>query len=128
MMRAMSVAQTISTLIHLPRHFSSLGNVSFYSLLKESGYFAVHDQVSESAIREAIVRHPECVEEWIRFSEDKRTNSGWFFHRDAAGCYAVGYFRVGVGVVQRIEYTEATEACAAFIKREVEDVRGSNPK
>ena len=118
----MNITDTVIDLIYIPRKFEDLGNVSIYSLLCDSGYFETHSQISERTIREALRAHPETVDEWMRFSEDKRTNAGWYFRPSQKG-YEVGYFSRSQGSVKSAEYSDRTEACAVFIKNEIEDIR-----
>src|SRR5947207_3241491 len=79
-------------IVTMPRRFHSLGNISIFSLLEETGYFELHDQVSESDIRVALLRDPECVQEWMQYCSDKRTSSGWFIRLNDEELYEVGYF------------------------------------
>ena len=72
----MKKSDTVGQLVTLPRRFHSLGNVSMFSLLEVTGYFGLHEQVSEVDIRAFLVRCPECVQEWFQYSEDKRTSRG----------------------------------------------------
>jgi hypothetical protein len=118
----MSIDDTITHLIYLPRNFNRRGNASMYSLLRDSGYFAMHDQVTEDALQQMLLRHPECVDEWMSFSEEKRASAGWFFRRGPKG-YDVGYFPVISSRHQPVDYADGVAACAAFIKREIEDIR-----
>ena len=37
--------------------------------------------------------------------------------------YAVGHFIPKAGDVERLEYSDPIQACAAFIKHEIEDIR-----
>ena len=39
--------------------------------MKESGYFDIHDQVSEQDVCEALVLHSDYIDDWLQFSEDK---------------------------------------------------------
>lgn len=117
----MSIDDTIADLIHLPRNFNR-GDVSVYSLLRDSGYFATHEQVTESEIHRVLVRHPECVNEWLSYSEDRRTGAGWFIQRSAKG-FHVGYYPAGSSSHSPVDYSDETVACAAFIKHEAEDIR-----
>ena len=119
----MNISETIAGLIHLSRRFNELGNLSIYSLLKDTGYFETHNQISESAIREALLGHPECVNEWMHLSEDKRSSAGWYFRRSGKGDYEVGYFSPKGSNIQPIQYSDEATACAAFIKREIEYIR-----
>jgi hypothetical protein len=117
-----NITDTVIDLIHIPRKFEDLGNVSMYSLLSDSGYFEAHSQISESTIREALQAHPETVDEWMRFSEDKRSNVGWYFRPSHRG-YEVGYFSRSQSGIKSAEYFDQTEACAVFIKNEIEEIR-----
>lgn len=115
----MSIANTVSEVINLPRKFYDRGDASIYSLLQESGYSAVHDQVTEEAIHDALLRNPDVVSDWMDFSEAKRASSGWFLRREGEKCYQVGHYPDHAP----IDYSDEVAACAAFVKREVEDIR-----
>jgi hypothetical protein len=80
----------VAQLVTLARRFQSLGNVSMFSLLEATGYFALHDQTSEADIRSALVCCPECVQDWFKYSEDMRTSSGWYLAENDEGCYEIG--------------------------------------
>ncbi len=81
----------------------------------------MHEQVSEKNIQEGLSHHPELVDEWILYSEDKRSGSGFYLTKDATGFYTVGYLG-GAGKNQKT-YSERIAACAAFIKQELEEIR-----
>jgi hypothetical protein len=115
---------TIIQVIHLAKKCSERNNVSIYSLLKEVGYFDIHDEVSENLIREALFLHPNCVNDWIRFSEDKRSSAGWYFQQNGTD-YEVGFFSLNKNNISPTKYSNSIEACAAFIKREIESIRGN---
>lgn len=114
----MSIDSTVSDVVNLPRNFHGRGDASIYSLLQESGYFAVHEEVTEGAIHDALREHPELASDWMDFSEAKRASSGWFLRRVAKG-YLVGHYPDH----EPVEYSDELVACAAFIKREIEDIR-----
>ncbi len=116
--------QLIKDIIFLPKKFYDEGNTSIYSLLKGSGYFELYERVSESGILEVLTQYPECVNQWLDWSENKRTNSGWYFKQDERGKYIVGFFPVIDGLKQ-IEYSDSKEACADFIIKEIEEIRKS---
>ena len=118
-----NIKKIVLALIHMPRNFRELGNKSIYSLLKESGYFEAHDQIPESAIRDTLIDFPESIREWARFSEDKRVSSGWFWRRSTNGRYEIGYQSISKDPTQLIERFNEVDACAAFIKREVDEIR-----
>lgn len=113
----------IKNIISLPEKFYALGNVSIYSLLKETGYFEMHNQVDEATILDELNRHPDYINQWLNWSDNKRT-SGWYFKQKDNGEYVVGYFPIRENLKQ-IESFDSKEACAAFIKREIEEIRKS---
>ncbi len=112
-------------IVTMPRRFHSLGNISIFSLLEETGYFELHDQISADDIRTALLYCPECVQEWIQYSEDKRSSSGWYLTLNDEGLYETAYFDIKAvpNTTNRVQYKDAIDACAAFIKHEIESIR-----
>ncbi len=113
----------IEKIIHLPRLFKSLGNRSMYLLLRDTGYFEITDQIYEENISQALKQYPECINEWKILSDDKRASSGWYFKELDHGKYIVGYFDLKRKNNPEVEFSEIREACAFFIKQEIEDIR-----
>jgi hypothetical protein len=124
-----SKSDMVAQVVTLPRRFHSLGNVSMFSLLEATGYLGLHDQISEEDIRAALARCTECIQEWVQYSEDKRTSSGWYVMENDEGCYEVGYVTERGDRQRRVVYDKLVDACAAFVKREIENIRllGSQP-
>jgi hypothetical protein len=119
----MKKSHVIRNIICLPKRFSE-ENASIYYLLKGSGYFELHNQISEADIFEELTQHLEYIEQWLNLSENKRSCSGWYFKQKDSGKYVVGYFPLK-GNLKPTEYLNEVEACSAFIKREIEDIRNS---
>jgi hypothetical protein len=93
-----------------------------FRLLQATGYFEVHDQISEPDIQFGLARSPESVEEWTQYSEDKRT-SGWYIIQDDEGRYEVGFVAENGERSNQIWLDSRLDACAAFIKHEIESIR-----
>lgn len=101
-------------------------NKSPFALLKETGYFELHDEISVADIREALIRNSACVEEWMQYVDDLRCPSSWYFDfDDDENQYEVGFFDINTDPNRsnRVQYENATDACAAFIKHEIESIR-----
>lgn len=66
-----------------------------------------------------MVLHAEqaLVDEWQRWSDNKRVSSGWFLGYEN-GSHIVGYYPRG----DRIVCPDATTACAEFIIRELRGI------
>lgn len=117
----MSSHKVISDILHIPRDFHKLKNVSIYTLLKESGYFEIHSLISVEAIRMLLISEPKCYEEWLAYSKDKRCNSGWYFTQEEKHKYIVGYYPSRNK--SSLSYEDPLEACSVFIKKEIENIR-----
>jgi len=111
----------LGRLIVLPKTFNAVGTISMNALLKETGYCEFHDLFSETAIADALSLNPEIINDWLEYSEDKRTSSGWYIKRGKKGAFIVG--KVEMIENSEMTYTDKIKACAAFIKREVETIR-----
>ena len=119
----MNASNIATAVIQIPRTFGNLGNVSIFSLLKGTGYFEMHDQVSEAEIHEALIRQPECVDDWMLYSDDKRSSEGWYLKQGNGSSYTVGFYTGKASDNRQIQYSDRLDACAAFIKHEIEVIR-----
>jgi hypothetical protein len=119
----MEVNDTIKGLIYLPSKFNNAGNISIYDLLKETGYLEKYEKVSVEEIRNGLARCAECVEDWIVYSEDKRSSSGWYFKKKDNKRFVVGCIDLN-GNSTHNEYENGVDACAIFIKHEIDEISG----
>lgn len=114
----------IKKIIFLPIEFGKNGNnESIYSLLQLIGYFDVYDKITENAILQELINHLDCIEHWLAWSENKRSTDGWFFLKKGSGVYVVGNIGLNGQVSEKLKFVDATEACAVFIKKEIESIR-----
>jgi hypothetical protein len=107
----------IERLCNLPTNFHA-GNKSPVQLVSESGLSQCESALSVDGVSMYLSRHPKLVEQWLRWSEDKRVLSGWYFMRQSDK-FVVGYHPRG----ETFSFQEALPACAAFIVREVQSIR-----
>jgi hypothetical protein len=118
----MKIHDTLDGIIHLPRKLHDVGTMSIVALLKEASYFEIHDQISVDDIRMALIQCPECIDEWMLYSEDKRTSSGWYFLKEGVEKYIVGYSARNKGHNITEKYSDRFDACAHFIKYEIDGI------
>ena len=121
-MSADNVHQLCLNIINFPAIMTRKGDVSFYTLLKESGYSEVHDQVTIEAIRKALLEHPENLNDWLLYSENQRCDPVWYFQQSGVD-YEVGYWSSKTGNLPPTKFSDRFEACATFIKHLIERVR-----
>jgi hypothetical protein len=117
----MDIKNTINDLIQLPRRFKEIGKISVYTLLKNSGYFEEFESISEEAIARELTDCPDCLKNWKQFSDDKRSD-GWYLKYNG-GKYGVGYRSPSGGGIDFEQYPSEVMACAAFIKKEMDEIR-----
>ena len=117
--------QVVANIIDLPRVINSTDDISAYDALKRSGYFEQHDAVSERDLYDALREHPDRIDDWMQYAEDKRTDRGWYFTTDTSvvPCrIVVGYFSRRTKVIEQ-EYADRIEAAATYVKMEIENIR-----
>jgi len=121
----MEAKDIIEWIINIPCEYYALKNISFYTLLKNTGYFKINYEIDEADIVEALRNRPEIVQYWIQWSEDKRTDSGWYIEVVNSGRYIVGYYPANRNKKPK-NYSDKIEACAAFIKREIQSIKNGS--
>ena len=119
-----TINDVVVGIIQLAKKIAESSNSTTHSLLKETGYFDIHAQISVAAIQAELRLHPSCISDWVQFSEDKRTTDGWYLKQDGAN-YEVGFCSLSKKDTLPEKYTDKIEACAAFIKHEIEAIRNS---
>src|SRR5262249_55449466 len=102
----------IASVCNLPRDFRSVRTKSVVALLRASGYFDHHAEVTVDSVRAELAAEPALVRDWLSWSADKRTNAGWYLLEDGT----VGYHPDG----PQLRFTDSITACAQFIVRELE--------
>ena len=117
----MEIENIINAIINIPKKYHELKNISFVSLLRNTGYFELFDEINSNEIKEQLDKHPEWVEQWLNYSDDKRTSSGWYFTKNETGKYIVGFYPSKK--FKTLGFADITEACSVFIKMEIEGVR-----
>lgn len=107
-------------LIQLPRQVNITGK-PIHDLIVDMGCTTMSLKTPAAVIRQILVQHPDYVDEWLLYSENKRTDSGWYVVVES-GRYEVGYYSIETG--RRVEaiYHDKTDACAAFIEHEIRDI------
>jgi hypothetical protein len=114
----------IEALCRIPRDFRERGDVSMVSLLKETGYVEMPDQITVEAIELHLKAHPELVEIWQSESQDKRSSPAWYLmsptdYSNTRKAWVVGNYPSN----EIHEFKDGFKACAFYIKKESEQLR-----
>ncbi len=110
----------VAEICDLPVRLKTRGDESIAMLVDESGYRQTPSALTVEAVSAHLERRPDLIDTWFRYSEDKRTSSGWYVTERPAGTFEVGYYPSG----ERLSVTERVRACAEFIVREVGAIAG----
>lgn len=118
------MSQIIRNICELPSDFHS-GGKSAYQLCFESGFLMSQRKDSLELIQQYIEKNQRLIEEWSNWSDDKRTNKGYFLHiKDK---FIVGYIDyTKSGLITSIEYESDLTACSEFILLEICSILGIN--
>lgn len=112
--RSSTAFEDIAYLCRLPQTFHE-GTESAYDLLHQSR--TSPESISIDAVRAVLDADPLLISAWQRWSQDKRTSSGWFLDYEN-GKHVVGHLLRG----NRLTFPDAASACAEFIVRELRDI------
>jgi hypothetical protein len=112
----MELENVIEHLCRLPIDFYG-GSKSILQLINASGFAQNPSVLSASSISRYLAHHPEIIEAWILWSDNKRASSGWYFKRQADG-YIVGSHPNG----EVFSFADPISACSEFIVREIPSI------
>ena len=114
----MSVVEDLQRICEVPDAFYGYtrpsAGVSLVTLVRATNYAALRPRLNAKDLAAHLRSRPELVEQWERYSEDKRTSAGWYLQ----GRH-VGYLGEASDVPP---FESAAEACAAFILCELDDI------
>ncbi|MBT8454674.1 MAG: hypothetical protein HKO95_00165 [Rhodobacteraceae bacterium] len=109
----------IQTVCDFPNLFRN-GQKSAVQLAKSLRLRARRAEITQPALAAFLKDHPEQIELWLGWSDDKRTSPAWGLRRTDTG-YLL--FRYPDG--PRTSYENGPEACAAFIEKEIDGLLSS---
>lgn len=118
-----TVQDVVGKVCSIPSDQNKRGDVSVVYLLEESGYDSVREAVTVPLIQRHLQAHPHLMDVWADYSADQRCSGGWFFdHRHST----TGYYTSRAGQSHEQVFSNRSQACAEFIKHELESWR-ENP-
>ena len=89
--------------------------LSLRQLIEESDYRTLRPRVEASQLAAVLRAEPDLVDDWLAYSEDKRTSLGWGFGPSRGG----GWLVDGPEGV-REEFGSRSAACADYVLRELD--------
>jgi hypothetical protein len=112
----------LEAIYSLPVVFRLQGNVSLLQLVRATGYPVLQPEIGVEEIRAGLAGREGIIAVWLEYSREKDPDWGWFFQ----GPYQ-GFFLTGSrtrSLEGPINTRDAAEACAYFIKAELDSILG----
>jgi len=107
----------VERVCQIPAEFRRVRTKSVIQLAEEIGLPEYRRCITWSAVESQLKAQPELVDDWLRWSEDKRTSSGWYISENdeevVVGCYPDA---------KEQRFADRTSACAQFVVHEMEDI------
>jgi hypothetical protein len=111
--------KAVERVCYIARDFRRPGAPSVQALLEASSYRAVRGGLDVAQLEDVVESQPQLVEDWLRYSEDKRTSGGWAFYPEGeAWVVSQPFPNQGASVERR--YSRASAACAEYILAELD--------
>ena len=127
-MHSPDIDETLERIYALPvslkAEMALRSQVSLFGLATSTGYPTIRSDVDVALLQAGIRGRREILESWLRYSAEKEATWGWFLEADRHGRYLVG-LRSGFSDKARCEVTDPWEACAFYIKQELDAIMGT---
>jgi hypothetical protein len=109
----------IKQIIEIPKEFKRKKDISIFQLLVNTGYIKNKNDINIEDIKKELKEKPELIQFWLNYSEDKRTSGGWYLLKKNDSTFIVG----NIDGRSKSIFTDCFDACATFIKKEIEAIR-----
>jgi len=93
--------------------------MSINDILKQSGFLDSRGPLTVEGVQRCLQEDTTLVDEWLQWSQNKRTSAGWFIIKNLSGeGYSIGSLCRNEGV----SVHDPLEATAVFIVRELSEM------
>jgi hypothetical protein len=116
------LAMTVEDVCRLAWDYHVIGNRSARELIARSGYPNRWRSISVGLLEDTLRHHPDWVDAWIQWSEDKRGGSGWYISDCGESAFDVGCYPT-----PPVRYGDRTQACSVFVQNELASIADVGP-
>ena len=119
----MNIEKVVEAVCSITKVYKQRGNVSIFTLMEESGYRAISNDITEQAIESFLRTHPSLVDSWHHYSMDQRCSPSWYIQEPSeissiGNEWIVGFMSVDIdGRKEVFKFKDGFQACAFFIKK-----------
>ena len=115
-------AAILEAIYSLPVVFRLRGTASLMRLVRETGYPGRRSELGVEDIRSGIAERAGIIAVWQEYSAEKDADWGWYFQGPYQGLYLTGSRTRSLE--SPINTRDPAEACACFIKAELDSIMG----
>ena len=121
----------VERLCALPRDLR-VRSASPVELVEATGYFDLRTKLTREAVCDVLRRNTSLVDDWLCWSQDKRTVTRWVFkqvgsdyevyHSELVGAQQVAPYTMRDGrhvITYRMTFSDRINACAEYVVREI---------
>jgi hypothetical protein len=119
-----NIADIIKRIIEIPLKIHEQYNKSQYQIIIETKYIDYYNKINIENIKNALLGNDKLIQHWYNYSSDKRTSNGYFLSENNY-IYEIGYIKNRKYEIINT-FSLKLDACANFIKIELEDFRERN--
>lgn len=117
------LAMTVEDVSRLAWDYHAIRTSSARELIARTGYADRWRSIDVGRLEETLRLHPDWVDAWIQWSQDKRVGSGWYITRCGDSAFDVGCHPT----VPPVRYADPTTACAVFVRHELASIADVGP-
>lgn len=107
----------VERVCRIPADLRQVRTKSVIQLAEEIGLPEYRRCITSSAVKSQLIAQPELVDDWLQWSGDKRTSSGWYISENGNEVF-VGYYPNG----EEKRFTDRISACTQFVLHEIEEI------
>ena len=121
-----NITDIIKRIIEIPLKMDEQNNKSQYQIIIETKYIDYYNKINVEDIKNALLGNNKLIQCWYNYSSDKRTNG--YFLSENNYTYEIGCIKNFINGKYEIisTFSSKLDACANFIKIELEDFRERN--
>ena len=123
---AFNVNSIIENIIKIPIEMQENRDSNLLEIFTNSKYCDYYNSITESGIKRYLSINSDHINQWLVYSEDKRTDKGYFIVSKNEE-YLVGFCDIYSGntieIIEAYHKSQIADACAKFIKLELEYLR-----
>lgn len=90
-------------------------------LVRNTGFGHSSDEVTIERLMDCLAKHPEWLNAWLTYSQDRRSSPGWYIQGRDATAFRVGYYE-GPSSRPPAIFEDKVRACAEYVRAEVLDI------